>query len=195
MTTEEKLNHFFEHSMESAHREAEAMICEHKEALEKLFSEHKAMKKRQSEVEVAAETEKLRRELNKTISAEQLHIKRTLSKKNMEIKDKLFEEVGRKLNAYKKDPEYPQYLCRKIREALDFANGDEMIIYIDPSDEALIPVLQDETGFMPTVSRESFNGGIRAVISAKNILIDSSFTALLNDAKESFTFDGGLRHE
>lgn len=195
MTTEEKLNHFYEHSMESARQKAEAQIQEHKEALEKLFLEHKALKNKEAETEVAAKTEQLRRELNKNISAEQLQMKRKLSKKNLEIKENLFGEVSVKLDYYRKTPEYPDFLCKKIQDALAFAGGDELILYIDPADAAFIPVLSEKTKAALTISRESFRGGIRAVIPARNILIDNSFATLLNNAKESFTFDGGLQHE
>ncbi len=52
---------------------------------------------------------------------DQLHIRRKLSRKNLELKEKLFKEVREKLTAYKKDPSYEEYLERKIREAVTFA--------------------------------------------------------------------------
>ncbi|MCB5689772.1 Archaeal/vacuolar-type H+-ATPase subunit E, partial [Blautia wexlerae] len=71
--------------------------------------------RRQAEEEVAAETEKAKRDVNKTLSADQLHIRRKLSRKNLELQEKLFKEVREKLTAYKKDPSYEEYLERKIR--------------------------------------------------------------------------------
>lgn len=38
-------------------------------------------------------------------------------------------------------------------------------------------------------------GGVRAVIPAKNILIDHTFKTLYESEKEEFNFDGGLLHE
>ena len=74
MTTEEKLQNFYNHSLDSANREAERVIGDHQKALDKIFEEHKATARRQAEEEVAAETEKAKRDVNKTLSADQLHI-------------------------------------------------------------------------------------------------------------------------
>ena len=69
MTTEEKLQNFYNHSLDSANREAERVIGDHQKALDKIFEEHKATARRQAEEEVAAETEKAKRDVNKTLSA------------------------------------------------------------------------------------------------------------------------------
>lgn len=64
MTTEEKLQNFYNHSLDSANREAERVIGDHQKALDKIFEEHKATARRQAEEEVAAETEKAKRDVN-----------------------------------------------------------------------------------------------------------------------------------
>jgi hypothetical protein len=38
-------------------------------------------------------------------------------------------------------------------------------------------------------------GGMRAVIPAKNILIDQTFLTMFESEKEEFNFDGGLLNE
>ena len=126
MTTEEKLQNFYNHSLDSANREAERVIGDHQKALDKIFEEHKATARRQAEEEVAAETEKAKRDVNKTLSADQLHIRRKLSRKNLELKEKLFKEVREKLTAYKKEPSYEEYLESKIREAVKYAGNDKL---------------------------------------------------------------------
>ena len=195
MTTEEKLQNFYNHSLDSASREAERLIADHQHALDKLFSEHKEIKLRQAEEEVAAETEKAKRDLNKSLSADQLQIKRQLSRKNMELKDQLFAEVREKLNEYKKDPSYEDYLARKIREAVDFAGTDHLKLYLDSSDEAHKASLESKLSVTLTISSIPFLGGIRAVIPEKNILIDNSFETLIAEERENFIFHGGIGHE
>ena len=151
------------------------------------------MKHRQAEAELHAEADKLKRETNKAVSAEQLHIKRTLSKKQEDLKAQLFVEVKNKLSTYMDTPAYEQFLYQKIKDALAFAGGEEIIIYIDPADEIHQHSLMQKLGIMPRLSRETFLGGMRAVIPSKNILIDNSFKTLLEDAKGRFTFqDGGM---
>ena len=180
MTTEEKLQNFYNHSLDSANREAERVIGDHQKALDKIFEEHKATAKR---------------DVNKTLSADQLHIRRKLSRKNLELKEKLFKEVREKLTAYKKDPSYEEYLERKIREAVTFAGNDKLTLYLDPSDEAHKASLEQKLSVTLTISAMPFLGGVRAVIPEKNILIDNSFETLLNEERENFIFHGGVEHE
>ncbi|MCI5699965.1 MAG: V-type ATP synthase subunit E [Lachnospiraceae bacterium] len=194
MTTEEKLQHFYAFSMESACREAEQMLTEYKASLDAQFETHKEAKNAEIARRLHDGANEVKREMNKTLSNEQLEIKRLLSKKNREIRHLLFLEVKDKLLDYKSahPDEYLALICRKVNEARDFAAGDEMTIYIDPSDEKFLDRIAKRTGVIPTVSKESFLGGMRAVIRSKNILIDNSFTTLIKDAKHNFTFDGGM---
>ena len=44
------------------------------------------------------------------------------------------------------------------------------------------------------IAEEDFGGGLKAVVPTKNILIDNSFSSLLQGEKEAFTFDGRILH-
>ena len=48
MTTEEKLQHFYNASIESAAKDAEQLQQEHQAALDKIFQEHKETAERQA---------------------------------------------------------------------------------------------------------------------------------------------------
>ena len=58
MTTEEKLQNFYNQSLDSATRQAQRVIGAHQKALDKIFEEHKATARRQAEEEVAARPRK-----------------------------------------------------------------------------------------------------------------------------------------
>lgn len=192
LTTDEKLQHFYDISIESAQEDARKLLETHKSALDKSFAEHKETKYRQAQAELSAESDKLKRDFNKEVSSQQIHIKRKFSAVTEELRDKLFQEVKDKLALFKESPEYLQMLCRQIQEALDFAQGDEMVIYIDPSDAGLCGEIVQKLNLkdvVPTVSKEEFMGGMRAVIRSKNILIDNSFLTLMNDEKEKFNLE------
>lgn len=195
LTTEEKLQHFYDASIENAAKDAQHLQQEHQEALDKMFQEHKETKERQAQAQLQAESDNLKREINKTVSAKQLEYRRTISARTEELKEKIFQEVEEKLMNFKASAEYMDYLKKRIQEALDFAGEDEMVIYIDPSDEALLPALSQHFGLTPSISREAWMGGMRAVIRSKNILIDNSFASLLHDAREEFVFTGGMADE
>ena len=194
MKTEEKLQHFYDLSIASAQEDAQKLIEKHQSGLDQAYDEHVAMKNRQADAELKAESDKLKRDFNKEVSAEHLLIKRQISEIQTDLKDKLFLEVTEKLNTFKETQEYQDMLYNQIIQAVEFAAGDEMVIYIDPSDEHLLVSLAErlkDAHIIPTLSKESFMGGMRAVIRSKNILIDNSFSTLLGDEKEKFTFDGG----
>lgn len=195
MTIEEKLQHFYTASIETAAKEAQQMQDQHQEALDKIFQEHKETKERQIQSHIQAETDHLKREINKNVSAKQLEYRRLLSDKTHVLKQDLFDAVEKRLTAFKSTPEYLVYLSDRIQEALDFAGEDSMIIYLDPSDQERIPELAGRFGLAPVVSKENFFGGMRAVIRSKNILIDNSFATLLREAKDEFVFAGGMSDE
>ena len=195
MTTEEKLQHFFDASIQSASEEAEKMKKEHKEALDKLFEEHRAAMERQAGAQLQAESDRLKRDINKEVSARQLEFRRQYSARTEEIKSLLFAEVEDKLKKFKTSPEYFDYLEKIIRQALSFAGEDAITVYIDPSDEALLPRLAETLGINPSISREAWGGGMRAVIRSKNILIDNSFATLLEEARKEYIFTGGMADE
>ena len=97
MTIDEKLSHFYDITVEDARTKAAAILEEHKEALEKMTAERKALSEENAQAQIKAETANARREVNKALSAEQLTIKRDWNKKQNELKEKLFSEVKQHL--------------------------------------------------------------------------------------------------
>lgn len=195
MTIDEKLQHFYEVSLEEAREDAAQAIQEHKKLLSEKLEEHRQLSRQNAEAEVKAETEHVRREVNKALSAEQITLKRDWSKKQEELKEALFGEVSTKIRDFMSTSEYETYLCRKIKEAQDFAENDEIHIFLSSTDRERLDVLIQKTGISLQVSEEDFIGGIRAEIPHKNILIDNSFAANLDAMRKEFKFDGGMTHE
>ena len=191
----QKLSHFYDITVEEAHEKAAAILDEHKAALEKMAEEHKTLSEENAQTQIKAETASARREINKALSAEQLTIKRDWTRKQNELKEKIFSEVKGLLESFTKTPEYENYLTAKIKEALDFAGNDEITIYLSPEDRSLAEKLQHTTGTAIQLAKDSFLGGIRATIPQKNILIDHSFAGNFEAAYKEFKFDGGPEHE
>ena len=99
-----------------------------------------------------------------------------------------------RLARFMETPAYETLLKEQIRKARDFAQGEEIHIYIDPADQEKQNLLSMETGCDIRVSQYPFSGGTRAVIASKNILIDNSFETKLKEAGENFQFIlGGSR--
>lgn len=195
MTTEEKLKHFEESSMERAKEKSAQMVAEHKAAIHQLEQEHKEEKDRQAALQIKSETDRLKRETNMALSKAHLDIKRKITKKNKELKEKLFVEVKTKLEEYMDTPAYEQLLIKQIQEIKKIAGKQNVTIYIDPADASKQLSLHAATNSVITISQYSFMGGTRAVITDRHMLIDNSFASKLEEVKAEFTFKGGISHE
>ncbi|MDD3402021.1 MAG: V-type ATP synthase subunit E [Hespellia sp.] len=178
--------------MENARAESNAIIDSHRDALEKLYQDHKEEALRQSETRIKSETIKAKQDLNKAMAKAQLEIKRMQGTVQQELKDKLFKEVYDLTQDFMKTEAYEDLLIKWIKNALEFAGGQENVVfYINPSDEARQSDLRDATGVNLIISREDFIGGMRAVIHDRNILIDHSFKTNIDDEYAKFLFLGG----
>ena len=72
---------------------------------------------------------------------------------------------------------------------------DPELLEINTLENAIYMAIRNDLSFLiaSRLSRETFQGGMRAVIPSKNILIDNSFKTMLEDARGRFTFqDGGM---
>lgn len=195
MTIEEKLRHFYEVSMESAKDEAAKAIEEYKASLDSQLEEHKAQKQAAAENQLKIQSENSAREINKALSSEHLHIKRQLSKKQQELREKLFQEVEDMLKDFVASPDYGDWLEDMTKRALAIAQEDQVQVYLSASDKGISEELKKRTGITPLISPTSFMGGIKAVIPQKNILIDYTLLSMFESEKENFNFDGGLTNE
>ena len=191
MTTEEKLKYFEESSLEEARKQASAMIEEYKVNLDKVEKEHKATTLRQSDLQLKTESDNLKRNNNMALSKEQLQIKRKITQKQNELKEKLFVEVKQLLEDYMTTSAYQQLLIKQIKNIQKEAGSGKLILYIDPADSDKRSSLQVATGAPVTVSEYSFMGGTRAVLQDRNIPIDNSFASKLEKLKADFSFNGG----
>ena len=126
MTTEEKLKHFQEICMTDAREKSARMLDDCVRALDAAFEEHKAEAERRAAMQEEAQKEKLEREKNKKLSIGQLDLKREISRRQEELKDKLFVEVKDMLANFMETREYQELLERQIRSAKEFA-GDEAL--------------------------------------------------------------------
>ena len=134
-----------------------------------------------------------RKQINKQLAVGQIDIRRTLGRKQEELKDKLFVELRDMLANYLETQDYQKLLERQVQHAVEFAGTDQVIIYLDPVDEDKCNRLALHNGNAELrISEYSFTGGTRAVIPARHILIDNSFQTKLEEAREKFHFDLSL---
>ena len=191
MTLEEKTAHLQEAAMKEARAQGNAIIEQHRHALEGVFEQHKQEALRQSETRLKAETTHEKQQLNMAVSKAQLQLKRDLSKVQNELKKELFEEVRQLVAAYMQTEEYLRLLVEYIEKAAAFAGSEAMTIYINPTDADKKDYLEEHTGFQLTVSKEDFIGGVRCVVHGRNILVDHAFKGAIEREYQRFLFKGG----
>lgn len=186
MTINEKLDNFYTSVIESATAQSVKIIEEYNKSLETNYEERKEAALKRAQNTYRVETDHIRREKNRKLSHISIDIKRKVLERSAEITDLIFQEVEQKLLDFMKSAAYTDYLKTKIKDAVDFARGEEIIIYINPSDKDIIPKLEKVTGITLTLSNRDFLGGMRAVIPSRTILIDHSFVTKLKEAKNNF---------
>lgn len=191
---QEKLQHFYEVSVESAREEAKAELEAYQAELEKDFSDYQVSRQKMLETDRRLEQENVKRQMNKEISREQLEIRRRMSQQMDEKKRLLFDEVKEKLQNFRKQPEYREYLYQKFRRALDFAGHDEIQLLLSSGDADCQEELVHRLSHPITVLNHDFGGGACAVIISRNLQIDDSFITLLETERQEFVFGGGSTH-
>lgn len=188
MTIEHKLQHFETVCIRSAEEASQKMTDSYTAHLESVLKDHEEQARKQAEARIQTETETIQREVNKRLSIDQIGLKRTYSQKQEELQGRIFSELRDRLARFMETPAYEELLKDQIKKARDFAQGEEIHIYIDPADQEKQNLLSMETGCDIRVSQYPFSGGTRAVIASKNVLIDNSFETKLKEAEESFQF-------
>ena len=194
MNLEEKLENFYNTSMEDARQESAKELKGYRKALKKIFTEHQEEAVRKQKLTLQAETTENQQISNMEIAREQMAMKRRISQKEDELTEQLFAEIKELLTDYKKKPEYRDLLKRQVAYACEFSQGEPFVIYIDPTDEKCLPELRKAAteNAEILVSKEDFGGGTRAVLHSMNILIDNSFKKRFAEVKEDFRLSHAL---
>lgn len=193
MTIEEKLEHFESLCYGDATERSDKMLADYTASLRSILEEHKKDARRQADMQVAAEAEKIEHDINKQLSIEQINIKREYSKKQEELKTMLISELRNRLALFMDSADYQHFLESEVKKALAFAQNAPITVFLDPSDEDKQHRIAMHTGAELKISDTSFLGGIRAVIPSKNILIDNSFQTKLGEISDKFQFRLGGR--
>ncbi|GHU62201.1 hypothetical protein FACS189418_3150 [Clostridia bacterium] len=187
MNIQEKLDHFKQVTLQDIEEQKQSTLEEYQIGLNTLYLEHQEEKLKQSDLTTKIETEKQKRLINKELSVEQLKITREINERKAELKQALVQELLELLEKHRSTEKYETFLIKQIEEALFWAKGDEIKIYLDPADRHLLTALQQKTKAQLQISKEHFLGGIRALIPSRSILFDRSFQTRLNYLVQSFS--------
>lgn len=192
MTIDQKLTNFTEYCVLAAKKKSEELVAQQQSALDAEFEAYTLKSEEIAKSQIKIEKENLEKQLNKELSNEQLNSRQLIGETRTELTDKLFVELSDKITNFITTKEYMKLISSQIEYALEFAQGEELIIYIDSTDEARLHELcaKHHTDCIK-ISDHSFMGGTKALLPKKNILIDNSFAKKMETAKLRFMFDLG----
>lgn len=199
MEINEKLDIFYQAAIDVANEQSESMLGSYKAVYEEALAEYRSQKEAAWKTRERIAQERVRKEINRSISEELLQVKREYHDKQEVHKEELFARVVEKLAEYRSSKEYADLISRKVKEAQEFAGDEAFTVYLDPKDAALKDMLEAQVNAENVaeqkvecqieVSDTSFGGGIRVVIPGKHVLMDESFDRKLMEEKEKFSFE------
>lgn len=191
MDLEEKFAYFETQVNEQAQDIIDKQVNQYQETLQKDYDEYTENIRREYDTKLENAQKDMRKEFNKSISQSQIHQQRDLYVEEEKLKKSLFAEFYQALQDYMNTNEYEQQLIKMIGNVKQFADKAEesYVVYINHTDREFLPELLDATNADIQVSDRDFIGGVRGVLKKRQILIDYSFTTLLENVQNDFTIE------
>ncbi|MER1952833.1 V-type ATP synthase subunit E [Aerococcus urinaeequi] len=189
MDLEDKFAYFETQVNQQAQDIIDEQVNQYRATLQKDYDEFVKNTNQEFDAKFVNAKKDMRKELNKNISQSQIHLQRDLYLQEEKLKKTLFAEFNDAIQNYMQTDEYRNQLVVMINNLKDYAekNREELVVYINHSDQGMIETLFEETNANIQISDREFLGGVRGVLKDRQVLIDYSFSTLLANVEDSFT--------
>lgn len=189
MDLEDKFAYFETQVNQQAQDIIDEQVNQYRATLQKDYDEFVKNTNQEFDAKFANAKKNMRKELNKNTSQSQIHLQRDLYLQEEKLKKTLFAEFNDAIQNYMQTDEYRNQLVVMINNLKDYAekNREELVVYINHSDQGMIETLLEETNANIQISDREFLGGVRGVLKDRQVLIDYSFSTLLANVEDSFT--------
>ncbi|SPT62064.1 V-type ATP synthase subunit E [Aerococcus viridans] len=189
MDLEDKFAYFETQVNKQAQDIIDEQVNQYRATLQKDYDEFVKNTNQEFDAKFENAKKNMRKELNKNISQSQIHLQRDLYLQEEKLKKTLFAEFNDAIQNYMQTDEYRNQLVVMINNLKDYAekNREELVVYINHSDQGMYEVLLEETNANIQISDREFLGGVRGVLKDRQVLIDYSFSTLLENVEDSFT--------
>lgn len=189
MDLEDKFAYFETQVNQQAQDIIDEQVNQYRATLQKDYDEFVKNTNQEFDAKFVNAKKDMRKELNKNISQSQIHLQRDLYLQEEKLKKSLFAEFNSAIQNYMQTDEYRNQLVVMINNLKDYAekNREELVVYINHSDQGMIETLFEETNANIQISDREFLGGVRGVLKDRQVLIDYSFSTLLANVEDSFT--------
>lgn len=189
MDLEDKFAYFETQVNQQAQNIIDEQVNQYRATLQKDYDEFVKNTNQEFDAKFVNAKKDMRKELNKNISQSQIHLQRDLYLQEEKLKKTLFADFNDAIQNYMQTDEYRNQLVVMINNLKDYAekNREELVVYINHSDQGMIETLFEETNANIQISDREFLGGVRGVLKDRQVLIDYSFSTLLANVEDSFT--------
>lgn len=189
MDLEDKFAYFETQVNQQAQDIIDEQVNQYRATLQKDYDEFVKNTNQEFDARFVNAKKDMRKDLNKNISQSQIHLQRDLYLQEEKLKKTLFAEFNDAIQNYMQTDEYRNQLVVMINNLKDYAekNREELVVYINHSDQGMIETLFEETNANIQISDREFLGGVRGVLKDRQVLIDYSFSTLLANVEDSFT--------
>lgn len=189
MDLEDKFAYFETQVNQQAQDIIDEQVNQYRATLQKDYDEFVKNTNQEFDAKFVNAKKNMRKELNKNTSQSQIHLQRDLYLQEEKLKKSLFAEFNSAIQNYMQTDEYRNQLVVMINNLKDYAekNREELVVYINHSDQGMIETLLEETNANIQISDREFLGGVRGVLKDRQVLIDYSFSTLLANVEDSFT--------
>ncbi|MER2093966.1 MAG: V-type ATP synthase subunit E [Aerococcus urinaeequi] len=189
MDLEDKFAYFETQVNQQAQDIIDEQVNQYRATLQKDYDEFVKNTNQEFDAKFVNAKKDMRKELNKNISQSQIHLQRDLYLQEEKLKKTLFADFNDAIQNYMQTDEYRNQLVVMINNLKDYAekNREELVVYINHSDQGMIETLLEETNANIQISDREFLGGVRGVLKDRQVLIDYSFSTLLANVEDSFT--------
>lgn len=189
MDLEDKFAYFETQVNKQAQDIIDEQVNQYRATLQKDYDEFVKNTNQEFDAKFVNAKKDMRKDLNKNISQSQIHLQRDLYLQEEKLKKTLFAEFNDAIQNYMQTDEYRNQLVVMINNLKDYAekNREELVVYINHSDQGIIETLLEETNANIQISDREFLGGVRGVLKDRQVLIDYSFSTLLANVEDSFT--------
>jgi len=192
ISVEEKLSNFSSKVLDKAKEKRVAMMEEFVKEQESLVEEKELEFLEQAYEKIQKNLLLLEKQQKEKQSKLQNDYRVQLLKTRQGIFDDIFSHVESKLQSFMSSDKYVDWLKTNIKEAISDAGDGEKTIFINKSDEKLVPQLSSEFSLDVQISDEDIIGGAKVFNKNRNIISDHSISIELETQKTEFVKNSGL---
>lgn len=188
----EKLNKFASIVLADANDERDRLIDETEDKYKTIIAEKENQYLQEAYDIIQKSKTEARKRVGEELMQAEMDSKKRLLLKREEIINNVMGEVRERIIAFKKSPEYGEWLVKRAKSALFEAGQGEKIIYISGDDMEYKSKLEELGASVEGAADRGFSGGLRVFNTEKNISVDYSFKELFAEEKHSFLQNSGL---